>query len=303
MLRNATDFWSWFPLGPVGFRTLLVFSCGLAILILRIASYHVGVKTTGSGLQTLASSLAALRTYETAFWYIASSLLYCTVYLGTRDEGTNLQWINYFSGDRARLNERPLFLNCYMFTFALVQTVEHYRGDIDRLDLGSLERRQAVEQKSLGFVSGSLQTLLLELPQAFVDSTKVALLTFPATIVIYYFFLRSFAWSWAMMFLRPFYNMPRSNMLPSSWPLDIYLINRCILAGIGLGFIWAAGNRAFSVFMVKKPLKNDNPLTSDSKDPNGSLLNGLKSKKLSIKVSIEIHWNQPLACSSLLMRE
>lgn len=190
-----------------------------------------------------------------------------------------------------------------MLTFALVQTVEHYRGDIDRLDLGSLERRQAVEQKSLGFVSGSLQTLLLELPQAFVDSTKVAFLAFPASIVVYYFFLRSFAWSWAMMFLRPFYNMPRSNMLPSSWPLDVYLINRCICAGIGLGFIWAAGNRAFSVFMVKKPLKNDNPLTSDSKDPNGSLLNGLKSKKLSIKVSIEIHWNQPLVRSSLLTKE
>ncbi|KAM0457632.1 hypothetical protein ACHAPV_006526 [Trichoderma viride] len=276
-------FWSWFPLGPVGFRTLLVFSCGLAILILRIASYHVGIKTTGSGLQTFASSLASLRTYETAFWYCASSLLYCTIYLGTKDEETNLQWINYFSGGRARLNERPLFLTCYMFTFALGQTVEHYRRDIDRLDLGSLERKQAVEQKSLGFVSGSLQTLLLELPVAMVESTKVALLTFPATVVIYYFFLRSFAWSWAMMFLRPFYNMPRSNMLPSSWPLDIYLINRCMLAGVGLGFLWAAGNQAFSVFMVKKPLKNENPLTSDSKDPNGSLLNGLKSKKLSIK--------------------
>lgn len=35
--------------------------------------------------------------------------------------------------------------------------------------------------------------------------------------------------------------------------------------------------------MVREPLKNGNPLTSESKDPNGSLLNGLKSKKLSIK--------------------
>ncbi|GKT86924.1 nuclear envelope protein [Colletotrichum tofieldiae] len=31
--------------------------------------------------------------------------------------------------------------------------------------------------------------------------------------------------------------------------------------------------------MVKPPLKNGKPLTSESKDPNGSLLNGLKSKK------------------------
>ncbi|KAM0246597.1 hypothetical protein ACHAQJ_010158 [Trichoderma viride] len=276
-------FWSWFPLGPVGFRTLLIFSCGLAILILRIASYHVGIKTTGSGLQTFASSLLTLRTYETAFWYSASSLLYCAIYLGTKDEETNLQWITYFSGDRARLNERPVFLACYIFTFALVQTVEHYRHDIDRLDLGSLERKQAAEQKSLGFVSGSLQTVLLELPMALAECFKLALATLPATVLIYYFFLRSFAWSWALTFLRPFYNLPKTNMLPSSWPLDIYLINRCVLAGVGLGFLWAAGNRAFSIFMVKKPLKNGNPLTSESKDPNGSLLNGLKSKKLSIQ--------------------
>jgi nucleoporin NDC1 len=271
----------------VGFRTLLIFSCGLAILILRIASYHVGIKTTGSGLHTFATSLLTLRTYETAFWYSASSLLYCAIYLGTKDEETNLQWITYYSGDRARLNERSVFLTCYIFTFALVQTVEHYRRDIDRLDLGSLERKQAAEQKSLGFVSGSLQTVLLELPMALAECFKLALATLPATVIMYYFILRSFAWSWALTFLRPFYNLPKSNMLPSSWPLDIYLINRCVLAGVGLGFLWAAGNRAFSIFMVKKPLKNGNPLTSESKDPNGSLLNGLKSKKLSIQVSIK----------------
>ncbi|KAL7932336.1 nucleoporin protein Ndc1-Nup domain-containing protein [Trichoderma chlorosporum] len=276
-------FWSWFPLGPAGFRTLLLFTCGLTILVLRIASYHVGIKTTGSGLQTFASSLLSPRTYETAFWYSASSLLYCAIYLGTTDEDTNLQWITYFSGDRARLNERPVFLACYMFTFALIQTVEHYRHDIDRLDLGALERKPATEQKNTGIILGSLQAVLEELPMAIAESFKLALAAIPATVILYFFFLRSFAWSWTLTFLRPFYNLPKTNMLPSSWPSDIYLLARCVLAGAGVGFLWAAGNRAFSLFMVKKPLKNGNPLTSESKDPNGSLLNGLKSKKLSIK--------------------
>ncbi|UKZ73378.1 hypothetical protein TrVFT333_001024 [Trichoderma virens FT-333] len=276
-------FWSWFPLGPAGFRTLLLFICGLTILILRIASYHVGIKTTGSGLHTFASSLLSPRTYETAFWYGASSFLYCAIYLGTADEETNLQWITYFSGDRARLNERPVFLACYMFTFALIQTVEHYRHDIDRLDLGALERKPVVEQKNAGVISGSLQTIMEELPMALAECFKLALAAIPATLILYFFFLRSFAWSWTLTFLRPFYNLPRTNMLPSSWPSDIYLLARCILAGVGVGFLWTAGNRAFSIFMVKKPLKNGNPLTSESKDPNGSLLNGLKSKKLSIK--------------------
>ncbi|KAL7944620.1 nucleoporin protein Ndc1-Nup domain-containing protein [Trichoderma barbatum] len=276
-------FWSWFPLGPAGFRTLLLFACGLTILVLRIASYHVGIKTTGTGLHTFATSLLKPRTYETAFWYGFSSLFYCAIYLGTKDEETNLQWITYYSGDRARLNERPVFLACYMFTFALIQTVEHYRHDTDRLDLGALERKPATEQKNLGIISGSLQAVLEELPMALAECFKLALAAIPATIILYFFFLRSFAWSWSLTFLRPFYNLPRTNMLPSSWPSDIYLLGRCVLAGVGVGFLWAASNRAFSIFMVKKPLKNGTPLTSDSKDPNGSLLNGLKSKKLSIK--------------------
>ncbi|EGR45902.1 uncharacterized protein TRIREDRAFT_80904 [Trichoderma reesei QM6a] len=276
-------FWSWFPLGPAGFRALLLFSCGLTILILRIASYHVGIKTTGSGLYTLASLLLSARTYETALWYSVSSLLYCAIYLGTRDEDANLHWITYYSGDRARLNERPVFFACYMFTFALVQTVEHYRHDVDRLDLGALERKPVKEQKSTGIVSGSLQAVLEELPMALAECFKISLMAVPGAIVLYFLFLRSFAWSWGLTFLRPFYNMPRTNMLPSSWPTDIYLLARCVVAGAGVGFLWTAGNKAFSLFMVKKPLKNGIPLTSESKDPNGSLLNGLKSKKLSIQ--------------------
>ena len=74
-------------------------------------------------------------------------------------------------------------------------------------------------------------------------------------------------------------------MLPPSWPIDLYLLARCVYAGTLLNFLWAVGNTAFSIFMVKEPVKNGKPLTSESKDPNGSLLNGLKSKKLSIQAS------------------
>ncbi len=47
--------------------------------------------------------------------------------------------------------------------------------------------------------------------------------------------------------------------------------------------MWMLGNSAFSIFLVKEPLKNGKPLTSEAKDQNGSLLNGLKSKKPVIK--------------------
>ena len=280
------DFWSWFPIGPTGIRTVVIFTCGLSILVLRIAHYHVGLKTTQSGLQTLSSSLLKFQAYETGFWYGVSSLLFCPIFLFSMSETANLRWITYFSGDRARLNERPLFLACYLGTCALLQTLAHYRLDIDRLDLGLPTPKVVAENKKLAVLPRSFQNVLVQLPAVFAGCIKQAISALFLALVLYHVFLRSFAWGWALAFLRPFYNLPRTNILPPSWPSDVYLLARCIYAGTLVNFVWSAGNTAFSIFMVKEPLKNGTPLTSESKDPNGSLLNGLKSKKLSIKASI-----------------
>ncbi|KAJ5176289.1 uncharacterized protein N7482_002166 [Penicillium canariense] len=42
-------------------------------------------------------------------------------------------------------------------------------------------------------------------------------------------------------------------------------------------------NLFFAIFLGKEPLKRGQPLTADSKDPNGSLLSGLKAKKHIVK--------------------
>ncbi|KHN99218.1 nuclear envelope protein [Metarhizium album ARSEF 1941] len=284
LLANwSSYFWSWFPFGPVGFRTLLIFSCGLSILILRIAHYHVGLKTTESGLQGLISSLLSLSTYETAFWYCTSSFLFCAIFLFSMSESSNLRWITYLSGSRARVNERPLFLACYLGVCALFQTITHYRFDIDRLDFNVSKRQAKVQQAALGVLPQSFQIVLFQLPGTLARCTQQAVSALLMCLFVYYFVLRSFAWGWALALLRPFYSLPKTNIVPATWPTDIYLLVRCIYAGTLMQFVWAAGNTAFSVFMVREPLKNGNPLTSESKDPNGSLLNGLKSKKLSIK--------------------
>ena len=48
--------------------------------------------------------------------------------------------------------------------------------------------------------------------------------------------------------------------------------------------IWEFSNAVFSAYVAQEPLKKDQPLTNDSRDPNGSLLNGLRSKKEIAKV-------------------
>lgn len=272
--------WSWFPLGPAGFRTAAFFTCGLAILILRIAHYHVGRRTAGAGYNTLRANLTKISTYETVFWYLVSSSVFCQVYLGAMPASANLKWVVYFSGDRARLNERPVFLGVYLGYCAIKQSIDHFKDDIDHLDLGAVDRkdnRDAVE------ASTSLKKTLWQFPSKLAHAGMQAVWAFVPVIPIYLSLVRTAVWGWALTFLRPFYNMPKTNLPPASWPLDPFLFVRSILAGTLLFFIWTAGNVAFSVFMVKEPLKNGQPLTSESKDPNGSLLNGLKSKKLSIQ--------------------
>ncbi|KAH8716320.1 Nucleoporin NDC1 [Beauveria bassiana] len=282
-LASWTSFlWSWFPLGPTGIRTAIIFTSGLAILVLRIAHYHVGVRTE-SGAQTLKALLFRLQTYETFFWYAISSTLFCPVYLWSLNDSAGLRWITYFSGDRARLNERPIFLACYFGTCAVMQTIVHYQFDIDRLVVASEPKAEDVKPKTSGFLTGSPKKIMQQFPTLFAGCIKQATFSLVMAIVLYYALIRSFTWSWALMLFRPFYNLPRTNIVPNSWPTDLFLMVRCVWAGALLNAIWAAGNTGFSILMAKAPLKNGKPFTTESKDPNGSLLNGLKSKKDSIQ--------------------
>ena len=198
-----------------------------------------------------------------------------------------MSWIVYFHGDRAKLNERPIFFACYMFTLALHQTARHYLIDIDYLPLtrvpGEDELPEGVDP------SDPLKALLYRFPKYLLGVVTRGFLNFAYTLVLYHLILRRFAWGWALMFFRPFYNLPKTNMVPPSAPFHTVSISQCLYASVLLGLLWEISNAAFTAYMTKAPLKNGKPLTVDSKDPNGSLLNGLKSKKPSIKVCQTFH--------------
>lgn len=57
-----------------------------------------------------------------------------------------------------------------------------------------------------------------------------------------------------------------------------------VTEGTLLVVLWEFVNKTFDVYLAQEPLKNDVPITNDSTDPNGSLLNGLKSKKDTVRV-------------------
>jgi len=258
-------------------RTCFLFLCGLTILILRIAQYHVGQRTASAPYQILVRDIFKFKTVETWICYGISSALFWLVFLWSVPEKANLNLINYHSGDRARLNEKPLFLACHLGLAAIWASVCHLYYDVDRLMVGTANQPVKDPKSAMDLLAKKLPQLL----SSALSNTMGVLLV---AVIGYPIFARSLVWGWTLFFLRPFFNLPRTNLLPPTWPYDMWILGRCIQAGVLLYTIWASGNLAFSIFMIKEPLKNGKPLTTESKDPNGSLLNGLKSKKSSIQV-------------------
>ncbi|EJT79356.1 hypothetical protein GGTG_04440 [Gaeumannomyces tritici R3-111a-1] len=267
--------WSWFPLGPAGFRAVFLFFCGLFILVLRIGQYHVGLRTSNSGFQTFVANALSSRTIWAILAHVSSAWLFSQVYMWSASSSANLGWITYFNGDRARLNEKTIFFFVHFLVFGMARGIVHVALDRDHISLGTVKPPSAAGKEWLA--------LWTSLPAIMVSSFPIALFAVMLTAVLYFTAIRPFAWSIALMTFRPFYSLPKYNILPVSWPLTASLVLRCTLLTAILNMMWGVGNVAFSIFLVKPPFKNGKPLTSDAKDPNGSLLNGLKSKKLPIK--------------------
>jgi nucleoporin NDC1 len=280
-------FWAVFPIGPTGIRTFFLFLSGLAILVLRIAQYHVGLRTSNSGLQTFIRFAPTLQTLEAIITYTLSSWLFSQVYLWSAP-AEDLAWVSFQMGDRARLNERPIFYTVYFLVFGVVQGVLHIFSDDDRLRLDAvgLDSKDATANETQPAWPTRLMNEIPALVSSAVFRVSAVLGCY---IVLYHAVLRGVAWRTALALFRPFYTLPRTNMVPASLGgMSLALWVRIFYTSTMLMFLWLAGNKMFSLFLVRAPVKNGNPLTSESKDPNGSLLVGLRSKKLPIKVSVPL---------------
>lgn len=287
-------FFTLFPIGPTGIRAFFIFLCGLAVIVLRIAQYHVGLRTTNSGFQTALKHAATSQTLEAVVSYTLSSLLFSQIYLWS-STAEDLHFILLQSGDRARLNEKPIFYTTHFLLFGVMQGIFHIYRDDDRLLLGSVKLDN--EPPAAQDDHTSWQTRLKnEVPALASLAAMQSAGALAVNVVLYHvtvpgllsgLTIRAASWRMALSFFRTFYTLPKTNMVPATLAgINGWIWLRCIFTGSMLLFMWLAGNKLFSVLLVRAPLKSGQPLTSESKDPNGSLLNGLKSKKLHIKVCV-----------------
>ncbi|KAI1816614.1 nucleoporin protein Ndc1-Nup [Poronia punctata] len=272
-------FWLWFPLGPSGLRALAIFICVLPIIILRIAHAHMGIRTSRSPFDTLVRSLFEFSTFETILTYVGSSWLFSQIYLHSATENAGIHWINHIAG-RTRLNEQALFYTVNLVFVGFVQGILHLTLDQNGLLLGSVKPRPEGESDSSNTQDQWHMKISERLPLLLVRSGMQAITVGIANYVLVYHFIRDSAWSWAMWFFRLRYSdLPKYNLPPGTAPWSVWMLWQSMWASFLLCLLWNFADIVFRAQLAREPLKNGQPLTSESKDPNGSLVNGLRSKK------------------------
>ncbi|CEL02647.1 Putative Nuclear pore complex protein An-Ndc1 (Eurofung) [Aspergillus calidoustus] len=281
---KSSFFWAIFPIGGCGIRTVLLFISSLSVFVLRVGQMHIGSRTTGSAIHTF-KHLFPLHVLQTFAWYLFSAWWFSEIYKWSASTSAHLEWIKRGSPhERASLNERPIYVYTYHLLLAIAQSVAHLYLDYDRVPIPLTEQAAGPDQKThpTETVSKRIQA---ELPRLLRDGLLRSATVAMVCPVVYTFFLRRRAWSYAMSFAKLFWDFPRSAADPPGLipPVNPLLITRTLFSGGLLVLLWQTTNLFFSIFLSKEPLKRGQPLTAEVKDPNGSLLNGLKAKKETVR--------------------
>ncbi|KAL8994239.1 MAG: hypothetical protein Q9169_005733 [Polycauliona sp. 2 TL-2023] len=101
--------------------------------------------------------------------------------------------------------------------------------------------------------------------------------------------VRNLAWRTSVFWAKLFrYDIPHATTLSILPPYHYTLMFRSAVSGFFLLSLWRISNLAFDIYVAQAPLKRGQPLSQDSRDPNGVLINGLRSQKSLVKTFA--HW-------------
>jgi nucleoporin NDC1 len=129
------------------------------------------------------------------------------------------------------------------------------------------------------------QILFAKLPSMVATSGTLSVTSLLVGTIFYFIGPRSLIWDYYYSFNRYFISLSKTSR-PTGLAPFMPLVFGFAAEGTLLVLLWQFVNRAFDLYIAQEPLKNDQPITADSKDPNGTLLNGLKSKKDAVRVSL-----------------
>lgn len=258
--------------------------------MLRLSQLHVGFRTSHSAWDTFKTYAVKPQVIRTVGWYAFSAWLFGEVYMWCASLDADLNRIKVIPNtERPTLNERPLYLQSYMCFVALGQALTHLYYDYDRLDLPTTKLTSGEENGQRTTLSSPSIKLRSELLPMIARSVKLSGALAITSPFIYSFdvgfgSIRRCAWAFQRSWAKWIWSLPKSGSLPSVRPFHYSVFLQTFAAGFMLLMLWEVGNTAFTVYVAQEPLKNERPITYESRDPNGSLLTGLTAKKLPQRV-------------------
>jgi nucleoporin NDC1 len=214
-------------------------------------------------------------------------LIFAEVYVWARNAEDGFGVINFGRAhERARLNERAIAFRTLFVLLGIVQSLVHLFSDRDKVPAPT--RKLKVDPKAASSIT-DVETPTVILKTAVPGIIKRLIWTavfFPVLgFLVYIIALRSIAWSITFDILRFVYFLPakQRNHYTGFSPIVPFFFAVLMQTAL-LVLLWEFTNAAFSGYIAQPPLRDDQPLTSDdkqakAKDPNGSLITGLKSKK------------------------
>lgn len=259
---------------------------------MRVANLHVGVRTTTSGFETCKQCIVDwLQTVKTIGWYVFSAWLFSEIYIWSAPSSANIWWITAANNyERPRLNERPIYLMTFYILLGVVQAFRHMYNDYDRIDMPIMQVivHHGTDEvvKVTKVVPKPREQLVHGIARIIRRTMTWSLISTGLTPFVNSFLLREFAWGWTRTFAKIFWSLPKSTALPATRPYHIYILWRTFSGGFLLLLVWELANAAFSAYVAQEPSKKDRPPTFESQDPNGSLITGLKGKKLHTRVGL-----------------
>ncbi|KAF7571660.1 Ndc1-Nup domain containing protein [Pyrenophora tritici-repentis] len=279
--------WLCFPLSLTGIRTLLLFLSAITIYVLRVAQWHVGKRHTETRAETFKKYFFRVSTLVTLFAYSFSAMMFVETYIWSRGPKDRLNFIE--AGrmhERYRLNERPLYLRSLFYMLAAAQSAVHLWKDYDTIDVPAMK-----PEKKHGDATGSGPARRAPKPRhvlpkqfkgmAFQSSFLTVVIAILGGL-LYFTLARHVVWGYYYSVGRYLWSLSKTST-PTGIAPFLPLCFMFLTEGTLLVLLWEFVNKTFDIYMAQEPLKNDQPITNDSKDPNGSLLQGLKSKKDTVK--------------------
>ncbi|KAI9888814.1 MAG: hypothetical protein M1814_006268 [Vezdaea aestivalis] len=265
---------------------MLLFVSGFSLFILRVAQLHVNKPTTQSPASALRNIFLSSQIPYTLVIYLFSAWFFGEIYIWSARPSSDLGWtVIARAYGVPRLNERPIYLRMCLMVFALIQSYYHIKADYSLIPLPLpewLQQTDRQEQLQLPTAEPPTQRVVSQLLRIVIGSITTSLAAPFIALFVYYIFVRRMAWNTHMWIAQTFISADlRPTSSPQDWapPAFLSLFLRCMQAGFLLLMLWKLSNSFFTANVALEPLKNGQPLTSGSKDPNGTLIIGLKSKR------------------------